>query len=332
MRKHALLLSVLIVISGVWSAIVASAQDTSYRYARLGNTADIVTKPTPGVMLMGGGKDLDAAFQWMCERSGGGDFLVLRATGTDAYNPYIRDLCRLNSAATLIIPSREAANEKAVTETIRQAEAIFIAGGDQANYINFWKGTPVQDAINDAIARGVPIGGSSAGLAVLGEIVFGALNDTAFSKVTLADPFDKTVTLERDFLHVPIMKGIITDTHFVVRDRLGRLLTFMARIVHDGWAPTVRAIGIDERTAVAVESDGWSSVLGVGAAYFYRSTRAPSECERGSPLSFPGVSVLRATAGRATFNLTTWTGNGTSYTLSVVNGVVKSTQPGGSPY
>jgi hypothetical protein len=36
---------------------------------------------------MGGGTDVDAAFQWMCQRSGGGDFLVIRATGTDAYNP-----------------------------------------------------------------------------------------------------------------------------------------------------------------------------------------------------------------------------------------------------
>jgi hypothetical protein len=170
-------------------------------------------------------------------------------------------------------------------------------------------------------------------LAVLGEMLFGALQDTAYSKVALADPFDKTVTLERDFLHVPNLQGLITDTHFVARDRLRRLLTFMARIVHDGWAPTVRAIGIDERTAVAVEPDGWSSVLGFGAAYFYRSTRVPSRCESGIPLNFPGVSVYKAMPGVATFNLASWTGTGgASYTVSVVDGVVKSTQPGGSPY
>ena len=284
-------------------------------------------------MLMGGGKDLDPAFQWMCQRSGGGDFLVLRATGTDAYNPYIRDLCKVNSVATLIIPNRAAAGEKEVAETIRNAEAIFIAGGDQANYVKFWKGTPVQDAVNDAIARGVPVGGTSAGLAVLGEIVFGALEDTAYSKVTLANPFDKTVTLVRDFLRVPNMKGIITDTHFVTRDRQGRLLTFMARALQDGWVDQVRAIGIDERTAVAVEPDGWSAVLGAGAAYFYRTTQAPSNCEAGKPLSFPGITVVKATADNTTFNLASWTGNGgISYTLSVVDGVVKSTQPGGAVY
>ncbi len=331
MRKIAtaacLLLLAVTIAAPVW------AQSPAFQYMRIGNEGDAAPKTTPGTMLMGGGKDLDAAFQWLCERSGGGDFLVLRATGTDAYNAYVRGLCKVNSVATLVIPSRAAASEKAVADTIRQAEAIFIAGGDQANYINFWKNSPVQDALNEAIARGVPVGGSSAGLAVLGEFVFGALRDTAYSKVTLANPYDPTVTLERDFLRVPIMKGILTDTHFAARDRLGRLLTFMARTLQDGWAPTVRAIAVDERTAVAVEPDGWSSVIGAGNAYFYRSTRMPSRCEPGTPLSFPGVVGYKVSAGGAAFNLASWTGHGgTSFTLAVVDGIVKSSQAGGAVY
>ena len=47
--------------------------------------------PRAGYALMGGGTDLDEAFLWLCERAGGGDFLVLRATGTDDYNPYIQE-------------------------------------------------------------------------------------------------------------------------------------------------------------------------------------------------------------------------------------------------
>ena len=49
---------------------------------------------------MGGGEDSDDAFRWMCQRSGGGDFLVVRARGNDDYNPYIQKLCHENSAAT----------------------------------------------------------------------------------------------------------------------------------------------------------------------------------------------------------------------------------------
>ena len=66
---------------------------------------------TAGTVLMGGSTDVDEAFQWLCDRATGGDFLVVRATGTDAYNPYVQALCPgLNSVATLINGSAKAAN------------------------------------------------------------------------------------------------------------------------------------------------------------------------------------------------------------------------------
>src|ERR1051326_4973001 len=106
----------------------------AYSYFRVGNANDIITSTTAGFVLMGGGTDVDAAFQWMCQRSGGGDFLVIRATGTDAYNPYIQQLCPAeNSVATLIIPNRTAASDPFVISTMQNAEALWIAGGDQSN-------------------------------------------------------------------------------------------------------------------------------------------------------------------------------------------------------
>jgi len=114
-------------------------------------------QPTGGTVLMGGGTDVDAAFQWMCGLAGNGDFLVIRATGTDAYNPYIQELCpAANSVATLIIPSAAAANDPNVAAIMQSAEAIWIAGGDQSNYINFWTGAPVQSILNAKIAAGGP--------------------------------------------------------------------------------------------------------------------------------------------------------------------------------
>src|SRR5438094_7971490 len=101
-----------------------------YSYFRVGNANDVTTATTPGTVLMGGSTDVDAAFQWMCDRSGGGDFLVIRATGTDAYNPYIQELCPgVNSVATLIIPNRAMASDPFVIATIQSAEALWIAGG-----------------------------------------------------------------------------------------------------------------------------------------------------------------------------------------------------------
>ena len=92
-----------------------------------------------------------------------------------------------------------------MADIIRHAEAVFIAGGNQARYVNFWKGTPVEDAINANIASGKPIGGTSAGLAVLGEFAYGCLkdkdddNDLASTDV-LPNPYHERVTLVRDFL------------------------------------------------------------------------------------------------------------------------------------
>ncbi len=74
-------------------AVCPAFSAKQYSYFRVGNASDVATMTTSGTVLMGGGTDVDAAFQWMCQRSGNGDFLVIRATGTDAYNPYIQQLC-----------------------------------------------------------------------------------------------------------------------------------------------------------------------------------------------------------------------------------------------
>ena len=263
-RKRAIARSAALIFCCAIAILAAGGfrEETPYRYFR------VVNPPAPhhshvrsGFALMGGGTDLDDAFSWLCDRSGGGDFLILRARGDDAYNPYVNQLCKLSSVATLVIPNREAAESPFVAQTIRAASVIFIAGGDQANYINFWRGTPVQTAVNDAIKRGIPFGGTSAGLAIQGEFAYTAQNDLAdgpdlSSRETLADPFFFRVTIVRGFLQIPTLAATITDSHFSARDRLGRLLTFMARILEAGDVASIRGIGVDERTAVLLESDG----------------------------------------------------------------------------
>src|SRR5437773_5170822 len=249
MRKLFLLLLVLCVTLPATAA-------KQYSYFRVGNNNDVTTATTPGTVLMGGGTDVDAAFQWMCQRSGNGDFLVIRATGTDAYNPYIQQLCpNENSVATLIIPNRTMASDPFVINTIQSAEALWIAGGDQSNYINYWKGTPVETELNALIARGVPIGGTSAGMNVLSEFLYSALaSQGVTSSQALADPFSRYITLDRDFVNISVLHGIIGDPHFVTRDRMGRDLACMCRIYTNGWSKTPRDIAIDEKTALLIDS------------------------------------------------------------------------------
>ena len=318
-------------------ASFAHAAD-SYQYVRLGNKADIETTPTAGIAMMGGGTDLDDAFRWLCNKGNGGDFLILRATGDDDYNSYVNGLCHANSVATLIIPNRQAALDPAVAEIIRKAEVVFIAGGDQSNYVRGWQETPVELAINENIAAGKPVGGTSAGLAVLGEFVYGCMKDKPDDKDlastdVLPNPYFERVTLVRDFLKVPHLENLITDSHFAKRDRMGRSLGFLARIMKDGWSSSPREIAIDEKSAVLVEANGTATIVGTGkGAYFLRPTQTPEVCENEAPLTLRNVGVYRVKAG-GHFDLTSWTGDGGSrYSLSAVRGKIESTQPGNEIY
>jgi cyanophycinase len=219
---------------------------------------------------------------------------------------------------------REASFDPDVLARLEHAEAVFLAGGDQANYVRFWKDTPVQATLNALARRGVPVGGTSAGLAVLGEFSFAALEDTVTSAEALADSYSPKVTLERGFLALPRMNGIITDSHFVPRDRLGRLLVFLARIVQDGWSPTARAIAVDQEAALLVEADGSAAAVGKGPVYFMETTSRPTACRPGLPLTIDGIRTVRVAPG-GSFDLTSWSGPGaTPYELSVDAGKVSS--------
>jgi len=319
------------------SFLAGACHAASYKYIRIGNKEDVQTVPAAGTAMMGGGSDLDEAFRWLCGKANGGDFLILRAHGSDDYNSYVNGLCKANSVATLVIPNRKAAQDARLPAIIGQAEAVFIAGGDQARYVNFWKGTPVEAAINANVAAGKPIGGTSAGLAVLGQFNYGALkdapddNDLASSDV-LGNPYFKRVTLVRDFLRVPHLENTLTDSHFAKRDRMGRTLVFLARLMQDGWSSAPREVAIDEKSAVLVEADGRGVVVGPGrGAYFLRPAQPPDICKKGIPLTFRNIAVQKASSG-SHFDLSSWTGEVNAYTLSVERGIIHSSQPDGAVY
>ena len=318
----------LLLLLCVFSASLFAAAP-AYKYARIGNAQDVTTKTSAGYSLMGGGADQEAAFKFLCDKTGGGDFLILTASEDHDYadyNSYIEKLCRQNSVATLSIPSAAAANDPFVADTIRKAEALFITGGDQAKYVTYWKSSPMRTAMQELIQRGVPVGGTSAGLAILGEFVFAALNDSAYSEPSLKNPFNARITINHGFLSIPNLENLITDTHFKKRDRLGRTLVFMARILQDGMAKQIRAIGIDEKSVALLEADGTITVVGPGSgAYFYRPTSPPQTCKPNVPLTFTGIDVYRVPTG-GSFDLASWTGKGgIAYTLNVEAGVIRST-------
>lgn len=303
-----------------------------FLYTRLGNPVTAAVTPEDGFFLAGGGRDPDEAFAWLCAKTRNGDVLVLRAIAFDNYNPYLRRICpAVNSVATLIV-TREGAWDPVVAEIIRGATALFISGGNQADYVNFWLDTPVQTEINGLVARHVPVAGTSAGLHILSEFVYTGSHGDARSLESLVNPFEERITLIRDFLSVPLLAGTVAEAHLRSRDRMGRAIVFLARASAAGWGPIVSGIFLDESTALLVEPDGHSRLVGSGSAYFVRANTKPERCEPGRPLIFHNIHVYRLPQGGA-FDLWSWTGSGgVAYTIHVQNGVLGSTQEGGAVY
>lgn len=324
------------VVIGVFASSVYGAPKPGFQAFIVGNPADAQPAPTlsPGLVLMGGGTDVDAAFQWMCQRAGGGDFVVIRTTGTDAYNPYIQDLCpQMDSVETIIITTVTGANSAYVSSHIQNAEALWIAGGDQSTYVNLWRNTAVQTGVNFLInSKLAPVGGTSAGLAVLSQFIYTGALGSVTSSQALANPFHRYVTIDRDLFQQPLGVNKLYDSHFVTRDRMGRSLTFLARIVNNGWSTQPRGIGVDEETALLVLPNGAVSMVGSGAAYFLQAPGPAQVLAEKTPLTYLNISVYKVPQG-GTFNFSTWTGTGgVAYTLNVNNGSVTSTQAGGNIY
>lgn len=310
-----------------------AAAAPGYQYSVVGNPADVVTSTSGLLVLQGGGTDVDENFRRMGAHAGGGDFVVIRASGTDAYNPYIYDLCACDSVATIVFKNRNAAFDQFVIDTIRNAEALFIAGGDQSDYVQFWKSTPIEDAIHHVAAKPAPVGGTSAGMAIMSEFIYSAMSNSSLtSEEALADPFHRDLTLDRDFLALPTLGGLITDQHLQERDRMGRTVAFLARLVKDGWTPQARAIAADRETALHVDpSTGAAEVFTTPThptpfVYFLTTPGHPQVCEPGIPLTFRNVAVYRIGPGN-TFDLSRWRGTGgIAYTLTVEAGVLSSSR------
>jgi len=244
---------------------------------------------------------------------------------------------------SLCLFNRSASYDKFILSVVQNADAIWMAGGDQWTYYSFWKDTPLGEILNFLInARRIPIGGTSAGMESSGQFVNTAEFDTntdLTSEQALSNPYNQLVSIGTDFLSIFWMQSVLTDAHFYQRDRMGRLLTFMARILEDVFSNMAYGIACDEGTALLIEADGSVSITAWNSnssAYIMRANSFPKICEPGYPLSISNISVFKISGNESyAFNLANWNwiGNkGIEYTLEVINGTIKSNQQNGNIY
>ncbi len=311
----------------------ASAEITVYE--RVGNPEDsTVTPQGPGLVLMGGGTDVDAAFVWMHRTiTGGGDMggdvVVLRATGENGYDEYILGLAAFNSVQTLLIPSPASSRDlKIAAAMVDRAEAVFFAGGNQEDYVR-WKGELI-DAVARVYERGGVVGGTSAGLAILGEFVYDSIAANAADEASVEssdatyDPYEPEISFTSDFFHFPPLAGTITDTHFANRDRFGRLAAFMARQIGDERVtsdpPRILGIGVDEMNAVVIDREGIGRLLqqepGTGAAFLILGGQ-PDEISDQEALYYRDLLVTRLDDPTQLFDFNRWCGTGPTCEVTV---------------
>src|SRR5690606_29614016 len=121
---------ILLTISIILSFFSFSQDYTSY-FTGSATNADVTA--LGGICLMGGASESDEAMTWFLNQANGGDVLVLRASGSDGYNDYLyTDLgVTVNSVETIVFHNAAASNETYIQDKIKNAEAIWIAGGDQ---------------------------------------------------------------------------------------------------------------------------------------------------------------------------------------------------------
>ncbi len=300
------------VVPSVPSAVTGAAhnyRDKNFDYFVSGDPSKPrATRTEFALALMGGGGRVDAAYASIARHAGNGHIVILRAVSDDSFDPedgnygelYTTAWGPVVSAEMIVFHHREASFDPRVIGALREADGIFLAGGDQANYIRYWKGTPVQAALDAHVLANRPIGGSSAGLAILGHYSYTCLDGVSMeSRIALADPYNSGVTLESDFLHLRWLEHVITDTHFSARSRLGRLIVFVARINKAQPAAQAFGIGIDENSALLIGADGIGHVAAgsAGSAWIVTPGRPAGVLVAGQPLSMADIHISRLSGG-----------------------------------
>ena len=290
-----------------------------------GTGEDTRRLPQRRLVLMGGGREEDIAARLFVEASFAGDIVILRTSGSLTSYPeyFIGALASITPATVVTVRTSnpEAAADSAVLCRVDRAEAVWLAGGNQWNYLGRWP-APLHEALAAVAQRDATMGGTSAGAVSLGEGAFDARYGTITSKEALSDPLRPEVSISRPVFAQPELDGILLDSHFTERSREGRLLVFLARFLADRGEGPVVGIGLDEGVALTIEFGEYQiTSRESGAAWLYEVT-GPVDLEPGAPLTLSGIRRVRLPGGSVGRWPFAFDGRSDVVRLRVVGGVV----------
>ncbi len=224
------------------------------------------------ICAVGGGAEnyndwSDAPYSWIVQKSDSGKIYILSYNDETDWIPNYFLSLGASQALNKKINSFDIANSQETFNELITANAIFIKGGDQWNYVNTWKNTKTEDAIRYVYEHGGFVAGTSAGAMVLSEVVFTAQNGSGNLSTYLINPFTTFVQLDNDFLN--LVPNVLFDTHFIERGRFARLIPMMFNYHYQSNSDLL-GIGIDDRTAFCIDENGIGEVMGSGAVSIFQ--------------------------------------------------------------
>lgn len=258
------------------------------------------------ILIIGGGNDRNSwaeePFIWFIQQADSG--IIINIDVDEVATSYASTFINYGAdpaSHSLRIENRTTADDSATYFQLINARGIFIEGGDQWDYVSTWKNTLTEDAIHYVYNQGGVIAGTSAGCAIMGEVCFDAKYGSLYPEDAAVNPYHQRMHFEDDFLDV--LPNVLTDSHFHQRGRLGRLIPMLARRIQDYGDVNLLGIGVDENTALCVNPDLTSRVVGEGLVTIFHQTELSNiSCEAGEAVTFTHIRYHQLNHG-AIFDL-----------------------------
>lgn len=209
--------------------------------------ATLADEPAPfkgSLVIVGGGGMPDSVRKAFVDLAGGNaaKIVVVPTASSSADDPkehdsYLAPWRPWKPASLKLVHtrSREKANDAAFCDAIKQATAVWFSGGDQSRIMDAYAGTMFERELRALLDRGGVIGGTSAGAAIMTEVMITG----GATKAETGKGFG-------------FLKGAVVDQHFLRRSRINRLVGVLAD------HRELIGIGIDEGTAFIRQGDSWS--------------------------------------------------------------------------
>lgn len=242
------------------------------------------------LFIMGGGsrpESMMRRFVELASRCGDGRIVVFPMASAQPREVGAEQAAELKNlgagGAEYFVLSREEALKGESVHLLDGVGGVFFSGGVQSRLMDILLDTPLHRRLLEFYEKGGVIGGTSAGAAVMSEIM---ITGDERRKVEAGHEFE---TIEAgNVVTAPglgFLRTAIVDQHFVTRKRHNRLISLIAE------HPNLLGIGVDESTAAMVNPDDTLEVLGEKCVVIYDPGAAIIRPTASGPVNLSGLIV-----------------------------------------